>query len=201
MYQFICDKESEPFRQKLDLCRQVRNLITHTAKTDGKAPVEPADDLIQALENTLSYLRKPPLAAEHATPADKLFVASLSDRMVWLMRKMEQKGFSHVPVADGKRLKGIFSMSTLFTLIMNGESNHLDDQTRMNDILDDIAPDKHSAERFLFLPPNATAFQAEEAFTKRNAPHEKRVAAIFITSDGTPGSELIGMLTPWDLMG
>ena len=34
-----------------------------------------------------------------------------------------------------------------------------------------------------------------------NSVKNKRLAAIFITSDGTATGKLIGMLTPWDIIG
>ncbi len=200
VYQFICDKESEPFREKLDLCRQIRNLITHSAEINGKAPVEPASELIDAMNHVIAYLRRPPLAVDYAVKAENLFKAALSDRMMWLMRRMEERGFSHVPVMDNDKLIGVFSISSVFTFVMK-RGSCVDENTRMRDILREISPESHVSERFLFASSDATVFSVKEMFSGKKSQHEKRVAAVFITKDGTSASSLIGMITPWDLMG
>ena len=55
VYQYISAMGNVRFRDKLDLCRQVRNLITHSADIDGCPPIEPSDGLMRTLEEIVAY--------------------------------------------------------------------------------------------------------------------------------------------------
>ena len=39
---YINDPDSEPVRQRLNLCRELRNLLTHNAGSDGEPVCEPS---------------------------------------------------------------------------------------------------------------------------------------------------------------
>lgn len=198
VHQYLGEVESEPVRDKLDLCRQVRNLITHSADMGGHPPVQPSDELLAALEQSYEYISRPPLALKRATPAAKLMRAVESDRVAWLMKRMTEKGFSHAPVMEGARLIGVFSATTPFSLYLAGRGLH--EQMRVSEIMDVLRPQAHLTERFIFVDPALTTVEASRLFV-RSSRYEKRVAALFITEDGTPDAPLLGMLTPWDIVG
>lgn len=199
VYQFLCDKESMPFRLKLDLSRQVRNLLSHSADVDGISPVTPAEPLIQCLKDVIAYLKKPILASSRGTGIQRLLKATAKDRVVWLSKKMEEKGYSHVPVLEKGKVVGVFSVSTFFSLAKDGKLYEISDQTTISDILSYISIESHTTERFLFLKKNDTVYDIKNAFSKRKA-GEMRVAGVFVTSDGTDKTNLVSFVTPWDVM-
>lgn len=199
VYQFLCDKESMPFRIKLDLCRQVRNLLSHSANVDGEPPVTPADALIECLNDTIAYLKKPILASSRGTGIQRLLKAVPTDRIVWLSKKMEEKGYSHVPVLDKGKVIGVFSVSTFFSLAKDEKLSEITDQTTIKEILPYISVNNHSTERFEFSKKNDTVIKIRELFSKRKA-GEKRVAGVLVTEDGTENTKLVSYITPWDVM-
>lgn len=199
VYQFLCDKESMPFRIKLDLCRQVRNLLSHSANVDGIPPVTPAEPLIQCLKDTIAYLRKPILASSRGTGIQRLLKAVAADRIVWLSKKMEEKGYSHVPVLEKGKVVGVFSVSTFFSLAKDEKLSGITDQTTIGEILPYISVSNHTTERFLFAKKDDTVITIRAMFSKRNA-GEKRVAGVFVTDDGTENTKLVSYITPWDVM-
>lgn len=199
VYQFLCDKESMPFRLKLDLCRQVRNLLSHSANVDGIPPVEPAQPLTDCLKDTIDYLKKPILASSRGTGIQRLLKATSSDRIVWLAKKMEEKGYSHVPVLEKDKVIGVFSVSTFFSLAKDGKISGIDENTRIGELLNYIAIDNHMSERFLFVKKDDTVMKLRALFSSRKA-GEKRVAGIFVTGDGTEKTNLVSFVTPWDVM-
>ena len=199
VYQFLCDKESMPFRIKLDLCRQVRNLLSHSANVDGVSPVTPAEPLIECLRETIEYLRKPNLAYARGTGIQKLLKATESDRVVWLSRKMEEKGYSHVPVLEKGKVIGVFSVSTFFSLAKDEKLSSITDSTRIGDILDYVKIDAHTSERFAFSAKNDPVYKVKQLFSRKSA-GEKRVAGVFVTEDGTIDTKLLSFIPPWDVM-
>ena len=63
-----------------------------------------------------------------------------------------------------------------------------------------LPPDRHENERFLFMTKDATIFKVRNEFEKRSQ-RSKRLAAVFITDNGSIGGRILGMLTPWDIIG
>lgn len=198
VYQYIGENESAPFRETLDLCRQVRNLITHSANIGDKPPVEPSDGLLEQLRAIVSYVTRPPLAVSRATPFSRLLRATENDRLIWLMKRMDEKGFSHVPVMRGNEIIGVFSSTTPFTMAMESYPK-IDESIRIRNIMPLIDVQRHNAERFVFTDPKTTVAQASAYFV-RTSRADKRVAALFITENGNMCAPLLGMVTPWDLM-
>ena len=60
--------------------------------------------------------------------------------------------------------------------------------------------ERHSSERFMFMPADVSYVDAAAAFTPGQE-REKRLAAIFLTQNGGADEPLIGMITPWDVLG
>lgn len=197
--QYLKQKEAEPFRNDLDLCRQVRNLLSHTADVDGETPVQPADALIRVLREVLDFVQRPPLAVEYATPYDALLKARPDDLVMPVMRRMVDCGFSHVPVMRGRLVLGVFSASTPFSQLITGRTPPIDEQTEMSALSSLTRIDQHLTERFLFVSDGISVPEAQRLFTL-DRKREKRLAALFLTSNGQQSGDLTAMMTPWDFV-
>lgn len=197
--QYLKEREAEPFRNDLDLCRQVRNLLSHTADVDGETPVQPADALIRVLREVLDFVQRPPLAVEYATPYDALLRARPDDLVMPVMRRMVDCGFSHVPVMRGRLVLGVFSASTPFSQLITGRTPPIDEQTEMSALSSLTRIDQHLTERFLFVSDGISVPEAQRLFTL-DRKREKRLAALFLTSNGQQSGDLTAMMTPWDFV-
>lgn len=198
--EFLRDEDSLPFRESLDLCREVRNLLTHNAEPDGGPIVEPSEGLLRALERVVEAVKQPLLAMTFATPADQLLTAHYGSPALKLMRQMQQRGFSHVPVLDRDRFQGVFSVSTVFCHLADHPGQSLDPRSTVKLFKPYLPVEQHMSERFLFMDPQANYPQVKRAF-ERDVSSRKRVAAIFLTGDGSPQGQLLGLITPWDVLG
>lgn len=198
--EFASSREGELFKDRLDLCREIRNLLTHNAALDGEPVVTPARATVDMLDEIIAYVQRPPLAANWATSAERLLMTTLDEPALKLMRIMESRGFSHVPVTERGRITGVFSQSTVFSYTCRERGARIDERTRVGDMARFLPLERHSSERFLFMPADVSYLDAATAFTPGQE-RTKRVAAIFITETGAPDEPLIGMLTPWDILG
>ncbi len=196
---FIADKESKPYREKLNMCREIRNFLSHHSELDGEPLIEPSEGIIHFLKEVTDYLRQPPPALSYATQFADILKASPKNKVVTVMKKMQKSGFSHVPVLDKGEMIGIFSISTFFNYALRHNLTLLHDDMLIEDFSELLPPDKHENERFLFLPPTATLFDVKNEFEKRSQ-RSKRLAVIFITDNGSIGGRILGMLTPWDVV-
>lgn len=196
---FMTDKEGRPFREKLNLCREIRNFLSHHSEIDGEPLVEPSEGIIRFLEELTEYLRRPPLALSYATQFADILKAGPKNKAVTVMKKMQKLGFSHVPVLSGGELIGVFSVGTFFGYALKNNMVGISEEMLIEDFTELLPPERHENERFLFMPPTTTLFEAKNEFDKRSQ-RSRRLAVIFITDNGSVSGRIMGMLTPWDVV-
>ncbi len=195
---YINDKSNPYYREELNTCREIRNLLSHHADINGSAIVEPSDEIMALMENILSYIRKPPLALEFATPFDKVMIAAPDQKIASVMQSMKGRGFSHVPVMSGSTFVGMFSVSTPFDYALRfGKGLKPDEPIRNCGNLLQI--ENHSMERYMFAPSDLSARKAGKYFENFGS-SKKRLAMILITKNGKAGEQVLGVLTPFDIL-
>ncbi len=197
---FMNDKEGRQFRDKLDLCREIRNFLSHHSELEGTPVVQPSDAIISFLEEVREFVCRPPLALPYATQFCDILKTSLNQRVQPLMKKMQKLGFSHVPVLDSGTFIGVFSIATFFGYALKNGLSAMNDDMLIEDFRELLPPDKHENEQFLFMHEEATLFEVRAAFEKKTQ-RSKRLAAIFLTDNGSINGRMMGMLTPWDVIG
>ena len=197
--EYLRDPDSVPCRTELDLCREIRNLLTHNPDAGGEPVVTPSAAMLDALRGILEHVQRPRLAAEFGTPGDRILFAHPNDPALDLMRRMARLGYSHVPVRDRTGLLGVFSAGSLFVFLSRKGFDCVDDGLRVGDLKAAIGFNDERSERYRFLPADATLLTVRDAFEK----HDERnhsLAAVFVTGDGTPAGQILSMLTPWDVL-
>ncbi|MBR4868246.1 MAG: hypothetical protein IKU10_03735 [Clostridia bacterium] len=102
------------YREELDYCRQVRNLLTHEAKIDGAYGVTPSDQLLAVLNKVLRQIEDPPTVGEYMTPVSRLVTACLQDKVLPFMVQMEEKGFTYLPIIEQNKIVGILASMRCF---------------------------------------------------------------------------------------
>ena len=195
--QYIQDAESEPVRQKLDLCREVRNLLTHNSDADGQPLIEPSQALLDDLYEIIRYVEKPQPALMFATQAENILRAHMNDRAADIMRRMEKHGYSYAPIIENGRMTGVFGKHTVFSYVL--ENGCISQDTRIRDFGSLLETENQKGQRFMFMGLGASYLDARAAFEKHVA-RNNRLAAIFITDTGDGSGKILGMLTPWDVM-
>ena len=196
---YIGDPESEPVRAQLDLCRELRNLLTHNADDEGNPVCEPSKAMLDTLYKIIEYVESPKPALIYATPGERVLRAHPGDPALEVMRRMEKHGFSHVPVLEKGGISGIFSMRGVFSYVL--KHGGVREDTRVRDFGELLQINRPGGgERFLLLPATATYHDVRAAF-ERAGERDSRLAAVFITQNGQLDEPLLGMLTPWDVLG
>lgn len=196
---FINDKEGRPYRDRLDLCREIRNFLSHHSDMDSTPVVQPSDSIIEFIDQVTDYVKRPPLALPFATQFSDILKTSPNQRVQVVMKKMQKSGFSHVPVLENGSMTGVFSIATFFGYALSKGLSSISDDMIINDLSELLPPDRHENERFLFMTRDATLFQVRNEFEKRSQ-RSKRLAAVFITDNGSMSGRILGMLTPWDII-
>lgn len=197
--EFLRDDESEPIRDKLDVCREIRNLLTHNANLDGEPVVEPSAPVVEALREALDFVRRPPLALDYATRGDQVMKANLNQKVLRLMEVMDKNGYSHIPVMRNGEFFGVFSIGSVFLYQLRTGGRPLTQHTSLRD-MSRYLDVRERMENYEFVPKTETYSSVRRKFEKIKG-RNKRVSVVFITETGHPGERLLGMLTPWDVLG
>lgn len=197
--EYLHDPDSVPVRTELDLCREIRNLLTHNADADGEPVVEPAQAVLDMLDAIIDHVQRPRLAVDYGTPGEGIVFAHPNDSALDLMRRMQRLGYSHVPVRDRTGLVGVFSAASLFTFLARKGFDTVDDDLKVGNLKTALDFGDERSEKYRFLPANTTLATVRDAFEK-HVERNSRLAAVFITEDGTQASHILAMLTPWDVL-
>ncbi len=197
--EYINDPESEPFREELDVCREVRNLLTHSASIEGLPPVTPSQPLVDTLQSIIDYIQAPPMAMNVATPSSKLLTTHPNQRVLGVMQKMKDRGYSHVPVIDYGKFVGMFSVSTPFAHALENPSKGIGTDSRIGDFGRWLEIDEHPTERFEFMARDTDLNVVRKAFDTVGS-DRKRLAMTMITENDRQNETILGVITPWDVM-
>ena len=197
--EYLRDADSVPCRADLDMCREIRNLLSHNAGDDGEPVVEPSQCVLDTLRDIVEYVQRPRLAMDCGTPGDRIVFAHPNDCALDVMRRMMRMGYSHVPVRDRTGLVGVFSPESLMQYLGGAGFDAVGDGLRIGDLKNALKIAGDKADRYVFFDQNATLTAVREAFERRQE-RNHRLAVAFITEDGTQRTPVLAMLTPWDVL-
>lgn len=198
VFEFTKDYESAPVRDKLEVCRELRNLLTHNPNLGGEPIAVPSQAMLDSMQEVLSFVERPPLALEFATKGDQVMKANLNQKVLRLMEVMDKNGFSHVPIMKEGVFCGVFSIGSVFRLVLQNGGKGITPETTLQDLGSQIQVREH-LENYEFVPKEESYISVRQKFEKISGKN-KRISVIFITETGRSEERLLGMVTPWDVM-
>ncbi len=197
--EYLHDPDSAPCRADLDMCREIRNLLSHNTDDDGQPVIEPSQAVLDLLGEIVDYVQRPRLAVDYGTPGDKIMFAHPNDSALDVIRHMMRMGYSHVPVRDRTGLVGVFSPGALMSFVGDKGFENLRDDLRVGDLKNALSVDNERNDKYLFFDSSVTLTTVRMAFEKRQE-RNRRLAVVFITEDGGQHTQVLAMLTPWDAL-
>ncbi len=197
--EYLNDEESKSFRDRIDVCREIRNVLSHNAKINGKDIVSPADEMGDFLKTVTELIKKPPLAIDFGTKGENIFYAGINQTAIKIMGIMNKKGYSHVPILQNGKFIGVFSQGAVFRHVLYNYQLPIKKTTTIAQMRDFLPIHAHS-ENYEFCAEDLTVFEARKKF-ETVKDKNKRISVIFITETGSMDEELLCMITPWDIIG
>ena len=197
----INDRRFGSYYQKIDYCRKVRNLISHNSKFNDGFPIEPTNEMIAFLqEKIIDVFEKPKKIRDIWIIKEKIRSAKLNDKVLPIMKDMRENKYTHIPIIENEQVVGIFSENTLFEFIINEEIMSIDEKTLVSDFKNLLPLDEHRSESFYFVSKEETLDKIRKMF-ESNFTENKRIGMIFVTHSGKPTEKMLGIVTPWDVLG
>ena len=186
---------------KVRYCRKMRNILSHNYNFDNSFIVEPSQDMIKFLEDTIRRIEKSNNIENFWIPKDKMISASLADKVLPKMKEMHKKKITHIPVMENGMVKGVFSENTIFRFFTDNENDGI---IEINENLEISAFKKYLSfnneygEAFEFINKDAKLVKIMDIL-KSNYKNNKRVEMFFVTHNGKESEKLLGLITPWDV--
>ena len=198
-YILLNQKEYKKFEKDINLIRKIRNLLSHgECKVEGKTAIEINKNIIEKLKEIISLLENPPLVTSRYIT--EMFVVDLEEKLENLIKTMNEKKISHVPVLDkDKKLVGVFSENTIFSKLSEDEIIEIGKEYKVKDYEKYIKLENNSSEYFDFIKRNEELASVQNLFNK-SIKKDKKLVMLFVTENGKKTEKILGIITPWDLL-
>ncbi|MBQ9885413.1 MAG: CBS domain-containing protein [Lachnospiraceae bacterium] len=184
---------------KLFYCRNVRNLMQHNISFPESFTIEPTDEMIELLSDTIYRIKNPTKCLTIATKFKDIYWRTMDSHVVNTMRAMKENGYSHVPILANNKVAGIFSENSVFNYLLSNDVPALSEDLRFKDIKDFLSLQGRKSHRYIFVDRNTYLPEAEEIFENAFRKGE-RIAMILITENGSPRDKLLGVVTALDIL-
>ena len=193
--------EYRPFREEIKYCQEVRNLLQHKQKIGGEYPVEPTREMINFLQQTIDSLKNRKKCGEIMVPIDRLFYRKTFDSVKGTLGKMTKIPTGHVPVLDRNgKVCGVFTAVSFLHIIADQKGEPLDSDYSFEEAEDYVSFKHHDSEVYRFVDKDLYVDELKDIFEKTYS-GGKRLAMVFVTSNGKADGKLLGTISPWDVLG
>lgn len=193
--------EYRPFREEIKYCQEVRNLLQHKQKIGGEYPVEPTREMIVFLENTINSLKNRKKCSEIMIRTEKLFYRKRNDSIHSTLEQMRKIPSGHVPVLDENgKVIGVFTAVSFLNIMADRKGEPLPEGFSFSEAEKYIAFDHHDSEVYRFVTGELYVDELKDVF-EHTYSGGKRLAMVFVTTNGQKDGKLLGTISPWDVLG
>ena len=190
------------FYEPITIARKIRNVLTHNKTKDCKSILAVSDEIMNSVDSLIKLIEQPTKAVDSSMTikAKDIFSQNIDDRIYDAIKVMNEKIYTHIPIYEGKNLVGVFSENVFFNIMLKEEEILLDKDVTFTAIKSYLDVESHTGEEFLFVDRNKSILEIEEYFENYFARNE-RLAVVYITNSGKKTEQILGMITPWDILG
>lgn len=186
------------YSTKLDSIRKIRNLMVHESGIIDEL-FTVSDDVINFLDELIDYLRNPVRAKDVMTPLSKLIYGKKEDYLYYLIEKIVKDGISNIPILDEeKKVIGVFNSDVLLNLSL--DKVKVNNETKILDIMNYVKLNNQLNLRFIFVTGEYEIDVLNDYFAFSKEQYKKRLPIIFVSVSGKETTQLLGIVSPIDLI-
>ena len=186
------------YSTKLDSIRKIRNLMVHESGIIYEL-FTVSDDVLNFLDELIDYLRNPVRAKDVMTPLSKLIYGKKEDFLYYLIEKIVKDGISNIPILDEeKKVIGVFNSDVLLNLSL--DKVKVNNETKILDIMNYVKLNNQLNLRFIFVTGEYEIDVLNDYFAFSKEQYKKRLPIIFVSVSGKETSQLLGIVSPIDLI-
>ncbi|MGG0643887.1 CBS domain-containing protein [Sporosarcina gallistercoris] len=173
----------------------LRNAIIHHRTGVDYVIAEPHDDIVERIELIEKKVNNPLNVG--ALFGCKVHTLQAADSLPMALRLMQENKFSQVPIYEQGHFKGLITAAGI-TYWLAGQSTE-DSISREIPTLSEVYNFEKRKQSFEFVRRDLSVYEAEDYF-KRAISKGTRLEALLITETAGHDEELIGIITPYDLL-
>lgn len=173
----------------------LRNAIVHHRTGINYVIAEPHDEIVERIEQIEQKLGNP--LSVGSLFGCKVHTLQSEDPLTAALKLMHKNKFSQVPFYQNGKFKGLITAAGI-TYWLAGQSTE-DNIPREIPTLSDVYNYEKRKESFEFVEKDLSVYEAEDYF-KRAIAKGTRLEALLITESANPEEELMGIITPFDLL-
>lgn len=197
--QYLVKSRDWQHKYRLEYCHDVRNFLQHKIKVHKEFAIIPSDEMIEFLEETLKIFKQRPQPSDKAIKGGNLLTGQLTDQILPLMRKMNEKNYTNIPIISDGKVVGVFSEGSIFKFLLDEEIIEVEQSAVFSDLQRYTEIDNKSDQVFKFVRNDISFDELNDLFSDEFKVG-KRLAMVFLTHSGKRSEKLIGILTPWDVL-
>ncbi len=187
------------FREDLLEAGELRNAIVHDKGYPEVAIAEPHLSVVEKLEFIVQELTQPVFVI----PAYKRKVLSFKkeDSLLSVIQAVKKYAYSQFPIydEDGKYC-GLITDRSISRWVA-GHADNLKEEAMKTASVGDLIRYESSGTRASFINPEKTVYDVKDLYLQAVEKRGQRLEAVFITKTGKADEELLGIVTPRDLLG
>lgn len=173
----------------------LRNAIVHHRTDIDYVIAEPHDEIVDRIEQIEQKLSNPLNVG--ALFGCKVHTLQSTDSLIAALKLMYENKFSQVPIYQNGKFQGLITAAGI-TYWLAGQSTE-DSIPREIPTLSAVYDYEKRKESFEFVEKDLSVYEAEDYF-KRAITRGTRLEALLITENAKADEELIGIITPFDLL-
>ena len=190
-------RQYSAYKEELGYCKEVRNFLAHEPKIDKEFAIIPSDEMIELIKDLIGMVNIAPAINTVMKRIEDCYYRSENDFVINSLKKLSHKLYTHIPIIKNNKVIGVLSKDSIFNYLLDNDFEKIGEDIKFKDLEEYTRLDK---DKYLFVKSNTTIDEVivriEEEVKKGN-----RTLYIFITIDGTRNSNVLGLITPIDLLG
>lgn len=191
----------QKYISEIELCADVRNLLSHNPKVNGNYAVEPSGKLLEFMDFLIDSVRNRVRCADIAIKFKSISRSTMNGRVRDAVETMKLTHRSHIPIVGNHRVLGIFDENVLFSILAGEGISVLSDNPNLkfSDVQKYISLEDKGSKKYIFVPASMDIDELQDLFDRYYL-EKKRVGLVFVTKNGREDEPLMGLLTPWDVI-
>lgn len=181
---------------------ELRNAIVHERVSPDYLIAVPLAETVEKIEEIARLLSNPPLV--YPEFRREVVVFSPSDSLGQVLEVMHRKGFTQFPVYEGGVYRGLLTDGGIArwvaARVARGAGTAPVGEALSGVTVGEVLSSEKNPGRARFVSKRATVYEVEEIFRENSKRERWRVAAVLITENGKADEELLGIITPSDLL-
>lgn len=193
-------RKKHPIVQKyeLDLKKfaELRNVIVHERIAPNYIIAEPHDEIVAKIEHILGLLETP----EKVFPRFQRYVKTFQYHVQLgkVLEVIKRHSYSQFPIYDGKQFIGLLTHNGISAWLANYNDNCM---VSIHDIpISEVFVYETHKDNYMFISKNLLLYEAKNLFVTHFQRKMTRLDALLITNNGRKDEELLGIITPTDVL-